>query len=385
MRGRQTDALRLIQSESDDERKPSLSPDSPDPASTMVVAQSPPIFGPDRPFPSHIVDLLKEYHRHNGPRPPQFAYKGRPSSPSKVFDRQGKEVDLSLFSIVEPCPYRVLVLRRPGVRDTLVACHLPYSSKYGTYLMAWMGVEKGYETDCCAVRIFNRDLNAIRFSHQVWTALDDMRMKSQGVTQTTDTTLKNKRVETPRSSRATGVNGAANSRSANTSTNRNTEAANKTATSMSSGNGHAGTDSGSEYETYSGTDDSSEEETSDEEEVVSLPPAKKVKTAPETPTARSTQGSAVFKLVSYKSGAIRCFPLEECKTGKDLFQKARDFFRLFDRKVDVKILSCQISSRPEQHYLFEGSEGEFALLVEQVKGTQAGGRCTVEIGHVLSC
>ncbi|KAI9037083.1 uncharacterized protein KD926_000869 [Aspergillus affinis] len=227
-----------------------------------------------------------------------------------------------------------------------------------------------------------RNMGHIWWHDQVWSALEDIRKKSQGMTPTSETTLKNKRVETSRSTRA---NGAANGRSASTSTNRNTGAVNKAATSNGKGNGNAEADSESEYEMDTGSDESLEEESSDEEEAASLPPAKKVKTAPESPTARPTQGSAVFKLVSYKSGAVRCFPLDECRKGKDLFQKARDFFRLFDRNVEVKILSCQISSRPEQHYLFEGSEGEFTLLVEQVKGSPAGGRCTVEIGHVLSC
>lgn len=77
-----------------------------------------------------------------------------------------------------------------------------------------------------------------------------------------------------------------------------------------------------------------------------------------------------FKLVSYRSGAIHAFPLDECKYGKDLFDKARAFFsRLLDRNVDVKILSCQISSERAQHFLF-GSEGEFELLIQHAKDSK---------------
>ncbi|PLB52548.1 GPI2-domain-containing protein [Aspergillus steynii IBT 23096] len=253
----------------------------------MVIVQLPPIFGPDRPFPPPIVDVLNGYHRENGARVPPFAYKGRPVSQSKVFDRQGKELDLSLFSILEPCPYKVLVLHHPGEWDRLVTCHLPYTSKHGTYLVAWLGVEKGYEADCCAVRIFNRDLNAIRFS-------DEKKDTS------TRSTPRRRVVEAAR--KANGVNGTNGTNgTANGATNgrtANAGIANKNGTSNSQANANANAktnttanaaDSESEYETDSGSDES--EETSDEEESSCLPPTKKVKTAPERPIALSTQGS----------------------------------------------------------------------------------------------
>lgn len=408
-RKRQSTATRLIHTESDDERKPSLSPDSPDPASqpTMVVAQSLPIFGPDRPLPPHITDLLTEYHRENGPNPPHFAYKGRPSLYSKVFDRQGKEMALSLFPILEPRQYNVLVLHGAGAQDRLVSCHLPYASKHGTYLVAWLGIEEGYDEKCCAVRIFNRDLNAIRFSDEAWKALEDIGRKSKDSPAPSPATTRSaprsrKRLaETPRSraSVVSVVSVDAITRSANEGatgkggTSKSTGIANVTPTATATANTTVNTNNNaktnttdanadsSEYETDSGSEESSEEP---DEVPASQPPAKKAKTAPERSAALSKSSGVVFKLVSYKSGALRCFPLEECKSGKELFQKARDFFRLFDRNVDVRILSCQMLSRPEQHYLFEGSEGEFGLLVEQVQGENSG-RCTVEVGHILSC
>jgi hypothetical protein len=56
-------------------------------------------------------------------------------------------------------------------------------------------------------------------------------------------------------------------------------------------------------------------------------PARKRRRAIESTVAIHRDPKVVFKLVSYKSGAIRCFPLE-CTTGKELFDKARNFFRL---------------------------------------------------------
>ncbi|KAE8342821.1 hypothetical protein BDV24DRAFT_129798 [Aspergillus arachidicola] len=103
---------------------------------------------------------------------------------------------------------------------------------------------------------------------------------------------------------------------------------------------------------------------------------------PSEPTYRNSK--VVFKLISYKSGSVRCFPLDECRTAKEFFDKARTFFQLFDRKVEVKILSCQIASQTQQQYIFEGSEGEFALLVDQVKSLAGDGALTVEVSYVLS-
>lgn len=46
----------------------------------------------------------------------------------------------------------------------------------------------------------------------------------------------------------------------------------------------------------------------------------------------------------------------------------------------VSVLSCRLGSQDDRHYLFEGSEGQFALLLKDVKNM--GGGLTVEVRRV---
>lgn len=80
----------------------------------------------------------------------------------------------------------------------------------------------------------------------------------------------------------------------------------------------------------------------------------------------------VFKLASDCADATRALPSNECTTGKHLFAKAKEFFRLFDPDAEVEILACRIPARHERPHLFEGKEGEFRLLLEDLRGANAG-------------
>lgn len=74
------------------------------------------------------------------------------------------------------------------------------------------------------------------------------------------------------------------------------------------------------------------------------------------------------------------FPVAECSTGIDHFTKARKFFRIFNRDAEVSILACRLASQQEQCYLFEGSEGQFELLLtdaDELKSSNP--RLTVEV------
>lgn len=95
----------------------------------------------------------------------------------------------------------------------------------------------------------------------------------------------------------------------------------------------------------------------------------------------------IFKLVSYKSGTIRAFPLEKCKTGRDLFDKAQEFFRLYDKNVDVTVLSCQPpSEQPQVRFGSKDCEGEFEVLIKQAKESRStkDGTVTIEVTHMLT-
>lgn len=83
---------------------------------------------------------------------------------------------------------------------------------------------------------------------------------------------------------------------------------------------------------------------------------------------------------------VRDFPLEECKTSKVLFGKARAFYGLFDQDIKVKVLSCQFASQSEQHCIFAGSEGKFELLVQRAQdiARELGKPLTIEFRLVKS-
>lgn len=46
------------------------------------------------------------------------------------------------------------------------------------------------------------------------------------------------------------------------------------------------------------------------------------------------------------------------------------FFRLLNEKLEIDVLSCRIPSKHERRFLFEGSEGEFNLLLHDVRSLE---------------
>ena len=88
----------------------------------------------------------------------------------------------------------------------------------------------------------------------------------------------------------------------------------------------------------------------------------------------------VFKFILEQSRALCSFPMAECSTSAALFTKFRKFFELLNKDTVVSALSCQLGSQDERHYLFEGSEGQFALLLRDAKNFK--GELTIELRRV---
>lgn len=88
----------------------------------------------------------------------------------------------------------------------------------------------------------------------------------------------------------------------------------------------------------------------------------------------------VFKFILEQSRALCSFPMAECSTSAALFTKFRKFFMLLNKDTVVSVLSCRLGSQDERHYLFEGSEGQFALLLEDAKSFK--GKLTIEVRRV---
>ncbi|EAW09309.1 uncharacterized protein ACLA_035120 [Aspergillus clavatus NRRL 1] len=377
----------MIRVRYEEDRKPSLSALDEDlqPSQRTVEISPEPEYGPKRPIPDHLADILEEWHRERKGLPPCGSYNSsRPVQQWKVFDRQGRQIQLSKYDIISPCTYSVLVLHPSDSPEMLVRSRLPHGSKHGTYLVAWLGLSKGYEAQCCAIRMFASSTKEIVYTQEVWNNnFPDLDPEGQGLKTSLSKAISQTQPQDRGRERERGQAQKKRSEQMKERALRNSRAVRNRA--------DAGNSLESPDEFSDTASSSSEEEEEEEEEIVAASTAKKRKLQHQSSNApvkspRTTNSAKVtVKLVSYKSGAIRAFPLKECKTGKDLFHKAQTFFRLFDRDVEVKILSCQISPERMQHYLFDGSEGEFDLLVERAKGISStdDGLVTIEVNHVL--
>lgn len=328
------------------------------PSSNRLAVKALPEFGPQRPLARHLVKLLEEWHRKDPTGYPPCKYQGRHSQArprtleSKIFARDGTEVELACYKIMAPRSYSILVLCPSNSPHKIVGCSRQ-RPKHMTFLVGWAGYDEGYESRYCAVRVFGLTLDSVKYSPSLW--YDE---PSVGAMSNASQVYHTKR-------RSTG------------------SAVRRASPSPSS----------SSDEEESAADEPSENESSEEE----APRSKRRKSdrhnrdnnhpdnhpnhdnENNTNNNQSTNTTSsikethvVFKLISDFADATRSFPSDECVTGKHLFAKAKEFFRLFDPDVEVKVLSCRIPARHERPYLFEGKEGEFRLLLEDLKDSTTG-------------
>lgn len=291
-----------------------------------------------------------------------------PKSPSKVFDRNGKELSLSMFLIKKPVKYTIIfvhVVHGPGKLVASLA-HSPSRS----YLLGWNGVEKGYEMDVSAVRLFARNLDEIGFSPQAFEKAPaqprpfrsavslQFAVPAKASPKTTTTTS----ITTPNSASSNRPK----PRPRGSGSSQNFRAAAQPESESES-------ESESEPET---SDSSSESDSNNKKQEPATRPAKRLKksnqVSPPQPQPPAKAHQVAFKLISEISDATRCFPISECTTGKDLFGKARKFYQMVDDESEVTVLSCRIPSRHERRYLFRGSEGEFNMLLHDVNSVLQG-------------
>lgn len=246
-------------------------------------------------------------------------------------------------------------------------------SRFGTYLVAWQGVEKGYESRSCAIRCFATEPGAdVVYTPQVW------------VVEPVDSTPNRYGV----SWKATGE--GSQKRQPRVAVSR--PPASSASSSPSDSSTSSDSDGEEEEEEEDEESSSSEEEQEEKEEPEKEKEKEPAKTTPSTkkrkrnsdhhtntqtqtpaplPPSSRKDPEVIFKLISDQADATRSFPLEECKAGKYLFANARKFFRLLDESAEVTILSCRIPGSHERRWLYEGREGEFRLLLDDVKGSKA--------------
>ncbi|KAL2794358.1 hypothetical protein BJX66DRAFT_304209 [Aspergillus keveii] len=367
------------------ENTASLTNTSPTGPSTLRVTVEPRPASKAVPFPPALKTLLEEWHEKKGREIPPCKYfyqkRGGGSVVTQAYDREGRVVKMTEFSISTPVAYGVLVAHYPDNSVKLVSSLFPGSRKYGSYYRGWSGIEQGFEQEATVVRHFaNSKIPDVTYRPEAWPALEELLKKD----------------EHKKGQPASTVQEARSSPSSETRKRTAThESINAPPAKRHQTDQRESSSSGSEE-----TDSSDEDEETDEEEPEREEEEKKTMVN-QRPTVASSQNydygaeslpankpELRFKLTFFKFRIqnVREFPEDECKTGKELFEKASAFFSIFDDAIQVKVLSCQIASRPDQHYIFAGSEGEFNLLLLQAQeaASALGKPLTIEVGLVRS-
>ena len=324
------------------------------------------MFGPYSTIPENIRGILDEWHKKNPTTVPPCSYRsGIPKQAWKVFDRNGKEVPFALFMIKRPISYKITFISNEDGSGKLVACR-PYSP-FQIFLIGWNGLVD-YDEEACAVRLFGRNLDDIVFTPGCFDKAPGPKPEAAttGATANSTSTEKNTTRSHKRGGRRSGRKNGTGNGTARSTQRRKPE--DETISGSIPENASSNESPQSEREDISARPTKrSRNSTSD----AALPPPPAVPATPASPkTTPPNTHEVAFKLVSELSDATRCFPITECKSSRDLFAKARKFFRLLDGDLEVNFLSCRIPSKHERRYLFEGSQGEFNLLIHDVRNLQ---------------
>lgn len=322
------------------------------------------MFGPQSTIPENIQDILDEWYKKYPRTVPPCSYRsGIPKQAWKVFDRNGNEIPFSMFLIKRPIPYKITFISNEDGSGKLVACR-PYSP-FQIFLTGWNGLA-GYDEEACAVRLFGRNPEDIVFTPWCFDKAPGAKPEAAttGAAANGTSTEKN----TTGSYKRGGRHGDRKSDGSTTRPTRQRKPEDGAISNAPPENPSSNEASQSEREdTPARPTKRPRNSTLD----AALPASPAVPAPPTPPrTTSSNTKEVAFKLVSELSDATRCFPITECKSSRDLFAKARKFFRLLDEKLEVNVLSCRIPSKHERRYLFEGSQGEFNLLVHDVRNLQ---------------
>lgn len=342
-----------------DEEEPDWSPadQKHTPSSNRLFVKALPEFGPQRPLARHLVESLEEWHRRNPTEYPPCRYQGihlsrPPALESKVFARDGTEVELACYKIMTPRNYSILVLCPSNGPHKIVGC-AKRRPKNGTFLIGWAGRD-GFEPRCCAVRVFGSTLDDVNFSPGLWDDEPSVAALSDGPK--VKKTAMNKRKSTGSAIRRASPSPSSSSDEEEFAAEESPENESSEEEAPRSKRQRSNRHNHNDHHNHSNHDDNSNNNNNQSTNT----------------TSSAKETNVVFKLVSNFADATRSFPSDECATGRYLFAKAKEFFRLFDPDAEVKVLSCRIPARHERPYLFEGKEGEFRLLLEDLKESTIG-------------
>ncbi|PWY92865.1 hypothetical protein BO70DRAFT_20571 [Aspergillus heteromorphus CBS 117.55] len=341
---------------------------NPTPDQDVAVQVEPvPVFGPRRQLPTYLLATLEKWHREHGNDLPACKCGGRaPILISKVFDRQGRELELARYTVVKPRKYDVLVLHEAVGTVRFVLCDPPQRTEEGTFLRPWSGSQHGDELQHCAVRVFGSSIDDIVYSDLAW---DYLKKRMAGETAQSRSVSRNntppeeigrRRMALVRQCKRTrGRGGAVTLRTRQETSSRRVPPPTQAESSL-------------------------EEESSDDEEksVAAPPPAKKPKAKEMSASSEETKPvQVVFRVAPLTLGKpCRNIPLEACRSRQELFKKAQDFYRARDKNAQIEFLDCQIESPQREAYcLVEDSDAEFLMMVEQAQSLKGKERVVVNV------
>ncbi|KAF9889861.1 hypothetical protein FE257_006951 [Aspergillus nanangensis] len=273
--------------------------------------------------PPHILTLLTNWHRANGTTTkPEFAtFLCGDIAKSKAYNRRGVELPLSIIKVYRPCQYEIMLLGTPT--PELVSDYQPrYTKTPNMFLVGWPSFDRG-PNHCHAVRIVGPHY---QYHQEDWDSLDTgyLHLGNQETTTPTPTTTATALPETD----AAPV--------------------------------PAPTPAPPIYQHPTPQQPYRPDDGMDCEE----PPAKRHK--PEQPIPKSTC-EVYIRMVYYRvdgESFSYSFPLENCTSVAQLFDKARRFFPFQLRPLKFVIPG----DGPREVY--EGREGEFESLVRRVEAVK---------------
>ncbi|KAJ5639626.1 uncharacterized protein N7484_007488 [Penicillium longicatenatum] len=286
--------------------------------------------GPANCFPAHLLQVLDEWHEENPLEAPPCHWKGRTEGTQKwenfrVFDQEADEHEVSIFKITVTRPkyrtYNLMILHSDNAPEVFVDCatHCRPTNMRGTgfqghYVVAWLGLTKGYENDNCAIWVWAPEGTEIPFNSGWF----DKRPRSMKIE-------KGSSPITP--ARTTPRHPATFHHS----------------------------DPDNMLTQYS--EKQSVQHVWVEEGVVA-PSRVRQNLSPIT--------SIRFKLLSDTSPNVRIFSFNDRIDSTDIFKKAREFYQ--DVEISRKLaLLCKVPGQEELRYIGEGCADEFDILCDDIK------------------
>ncbi|KAJ6114914.1 hypothetical protein N7486_000692 [Penicillium sp. IBT 16267x] len=291
--------------------------------------------GPAKCFPRHLLEVLDEWHEEHPFEAPSCQWKGRPDRTQKwenfkIFDQEGDEHEVSLFKITVTRPkyrsYNIMILYSENAPEVFVDCatncrptNMRGSGFQGQYVVAWLGLTRGFENDNCAIWVWAPKGADIPFSSR-WFARQKQDKRPRSIKIEKDSNPITPTKITP----------------------------SRPVTFFSPDLD----DMPTPYSVKQLVEDES-----DEEGIVV--PTRVRRNIFSPPSIR-------FKLLSDTSPNVRIFPFNDQTDSNAIFKKAREFYQDVKMSQEMALL-CKVPGQEELRYIGEGCADEFDILCDDIK------------------